>query len=701
MASYQTTVTLVAPASGNVLLPNGSTVVTISLDVTAQAAVAAALAAQMANYVAQGQVVTKDSMSSYGVALPASARADVALREPPAEMVQTWAFGDSYGLLTGWYGTQFVDRVVRRIGSQLLYYAANAALNMVTPGTINNRCIAGSRADQVLELGVRPFYPANFRGLVLLPDVLLNSTQQDADAGVTCAEAFRSILAYLTARAVLPITDTGMVFGPGWTNGVSDGTAGRTVDRSFTGDAVTILDQRGVTGGVYTIKNSAGTVIKTVTTSGWAQSFTGATILTGFGSGDHTVRLTVTSGTVTLSGALIPQTNPPTIVWWKPGPVNSVVSDVDLATWTNACAAVAATFPTVLALGVDGNWDKTTMLAADGLHPNEKGHVYIANIIQNALLSALTFRQGLNQLTAANDGAYTSPAANYTSPGATAPTAPSGVAGVAGHQVTVSWTRNSDGGATVTSQKVQASLDSGTTWTDVATVGPSVTSLLVTTGLTDSTPYVFRVQATNAIGTSTSSASASVTIGQAVITYASDTMTTAGALTSTEVGGLAYTVNNGTFAKTAGVLKSSGVADTTKPQEFTWDAGHATGTVTWTMTGVAPVNGEMFVFHVGGTSDAQAYVLWSNAGIYTVAKRTGLLQANYAVLFTSAVVPATGDVLVIVMKASTTDIYVNGTLLYTITDTAYNANTKAGGCVLSTVVGTWDNMNHTNLVSYP
>jgi hypothetical protein len=53
MASYQTTVTLVAPASGNVLLPNGSTVVTISLDVTAQAAVAAALAAQMANYVAQ------------------------------------------------------------------------------------------------------------------------------------------------------------------------------------------------------------------------------------------------------------------------------------------------------------------------------------------------------------------------------------------------------------------------------------------------------------------------------------------------------------------------------------------------------------------------------------------------------------------------------------------------------------------------
>jgi hypothetical protein len=61
MASYQTTVTLVAPASGNVLLPNGSTVVTISLDVTAQAAVAAALAAQMSNYVplkTVGSVIT-------------------------------------------------------------------------------------------------------------------------------------------------------------------------------------------------------------------------------------------------------------------------------------------------------------------------------------------------------------------------------------------------------------------------------------------------------------------------------------------------------------------------------------------------------------------------------------------------------------------------------------------------------------------
>lgn len=47
MANYQTTVTLAAPPTGNVLLPNGSTVVTYSVDVGAQAAIAAL----MSNYV--------------------------------------------------------------------------------------------------------------------------------------------------------------------------------------------------------------------------------------------------------------------------------------------------------------------------------------------------------------------------------------------------------------------------------------------------------------------------------------------------------------------------------------------------------------------------------------------------------------------------------------------------------------------------
>jgi hypothetical protein len=41
MANYQTTVILAAPATGSVLLPNGSTVVTYNVDIGAQAAVAA------------------------------------------------------------------------------------------------------------------------------------------------------------------------------------------------------------------------------------------------------------------------------------------------------------------------------------------------------------------------------------------------------------------------------------------------------------------------------------------------------------------------------------------------------------------------------------------------------------------------------------------------------------------------------------
>lgn len=85
---------------------------------------------------------------------------------------------------------------------------------------------------------------------------------------------------------------------------------------------------------------------------------------------------------------------------------------------------------------------------------------------------------------------------------ATAPSAPTSVAGVAGDTAaTVSWTAGSSGGAAITSYTVTASPGGATCTT--------ATTTCVVTGLTNNTSYTFSVTATNSIGTSTASSSSS------------------------------------------------------------------------------------------------------------------------------------------------------------------------------------------------
>lgn len=92
------------------------------------------------------------------------------------------------------------------------------------------------------------------------------------------------------------------------------------------------------------------------------------------------------------------------------------------------------------------------------------------------------------------------------------PPAPTGVAGTAGNsQVALSWTAPTVSAQTpVTSYTVQYSSNGGTSWTTFGTQ-PTTNSVTVNS-LSNSTAYVFRVAATNAVGTgSYSSASASLT----------------------------------------------------------------------------------------------------------------------------------------------------------------------------------------------
>lgn len=87
---------------------------------------------------------------------------------------------------------------------------------------------------------------------------------------------------------------------------------------------------------------------------------------------------------------------------------------------------------------------------------------------------------------------------------ATAPAAPSGLAGTAGNgSVALSWTAGSNGGSAITDYLIEYSTDEST-WSIFADGTSTATSATVS-GLTNGTLYFFRVSATNAVNTSSAS----------------------------------------------------------------------------------------------------------------------------------------------------------------------------------------------------
>jgi hypothetical protein len=82
-----------------------------------------------------------------------------------------------------------------------------------------------------------------------------------------------------------------------------------------------------------------------------------------------------------------------------------------------------------------------------------------------------------------------------------APAAPSSIAGTAGNaQVSLTWSAPLMArGSAITDYEIQYSSNSGSTWTTFSD-GISTNTNALVTGLTNGTPYVFRVAATNAVG---------------------------------------------------------------------------------------------------------------------------------------------------------------------------------------------------------
>ncbi|XAS66641.1 hypothetical protein V3C33_14245 [Micrococcaceae bacterium Sec5.7] len=344
--------------------------------------------------------------------------------------------------------------------------------------TITNRGVPGTRMDEIAERIAATWTP-NSRGFVGLCCTINDPRQYgDASGVTTTTEAFRAAPAFLTASASLDRDSAAFAFDSTWTNGVSS-TVGGHIDIAWTGDTAYIRLGFGVTGGIATVKNTAGATQATVTTSGYKNPFAGVVKIRCLGSGEHSVRLQIASGTITVAGLLIPSATPPTIIWQQEGPVpesSSTVNSLLTGSYQPACAAIAtADFPTVVQVTAGTGWDGAAMTGADQLHPNDLGSKYYADRVISALRS-ITFRQGQNWVTKSAEPTYSTPAAAYTVTGAIAPAAATAVMATTANQIGITWARsNNDNGSTITSQLVQRSPAGAGTWTTAATLTPSAT----------------------------------------------------------------------------------------------------------------------------------------------------------------------------------------------------------------------------------
>jgi hypothetical protein len=173
----------------------------------------------------------------------------------------------------------------------------------------------------------------------------------------------------------------------------------------------------------------------------------------------------------------------------------------------------------------------------------------------------------------------------------TAPDPPTSVSGTAGDaQVPLSWTAPTyNNGAAITDYTIQYSSNSGSSWTTFSDGVSTATSGTVT-GLTNSTPYIFRVAAVNSAGTgSYSSNSASITPVAPTTTTTTTTTTLS-------------------FSPTAVMLTSG--------SSYTVPAG-ATSMKAWAVGGGGGTNGP------GGGAGGTSFKTWSVSGGSSVAYVVG------------------------------------------------------------------------------
>ena len=293
-----------------------------------------------------------------------------------------------------------------------------------------------------------------------------------------------------------------------------------------------------------------------------------------------------TGSSVSLSGAIAPRT-PPT------APVNlSVVA-------SDGTAALVWAVPTS-----DGGAPVTSYIVERSTDGGRTWATATTTSTTGAVLSGLTngtaYAFRVIAVNAAGSGA---PSAPVTATPAAAPGAPTSLVLVSGDgQIALSWSAPaSDGGASISSYRVDISSDGGTSWAIAASAVTTRNFLVV--GLTNGTPYQFRVTATNMIGAG-ASATSSVSATPVTTSSAPTNMVSVSGNSQVSLSWVAP-VSNG------GANITSYVVELSRDGGRTWLSGPTSATSSVTVTGLT--NGIAYVFraraiNAAGTGAASVWV---------------------------------------------------------------------------------------------
>lgn len=201
--------------------------------------------------------------------------------------------------------------------------------------------------------------------------------------------------------------------------------------------------------------------------------------------------------------------------------------------------------------------------------------------------------------------------------GSTKPSEPTNVAGVAGvagnRQVGLTWTApRANGGPAITDYVIQYSSNNGTSWTTFND-GPSTSTSATVTGLTNGTPYVFRVSAVNAAGTGPASTNSAAVTPRTVAGAPTTVAATAG---NGQVS-LAWTApaSNGGATITDYVIQHS----TDKGRSWTTYIDGESAASSATVAGLT--NGVSYHFRVLAVNDAGAGA-WSRSSVVVMVGST-------------------------------------------------------------------------------
>lgn len=580
---------------------------------------------------------------------------------------------------------------------------------MLTPV---NRGVSGARFRDIFDRIAATWTP-NTRGLVVIGDGTVNNIQAypATPAGyATAREAFRALLAYLSDRSVRTALDSptaGMAFGPGWTvssDGYTGG-VGAYVDIAWNSNELDLFCEFVTgSGGTLQVKNAAGSVIASGTTGGYSESITGVITVPSQGAGAHTVRASVSAGTVKIRRIGARAATPPLIVWDKAGPIpfggTSVGTTKLRASQAQEILAAQAFSNVVVSDNDVAGWDMDAMIGADTAHRSDAGQRFATATMNAALRTAVTsYRQGLNAVELYTaDEPHVTPAAAYTGPAATVPGTPV-LTAAAGFQVRLTWIRPTDGGSTLTGYLIQSSPAGAGTWTTLATItNPAATSYTVDTGLTAASSYDFRIRATNAIGSGSYSATSTATAGPLPAFYARDDFDRANNTTmgNALVGG-AWTAYNAVFGINANHASQIGTkSNATLWSHCTVSDGQGGGYAKVRLTKLDTTSSGVVMNINSNTAPTLGVALLAYIPTNEYRMLVQINATTWVVVATYAIVPAAGDEVGIYRDGLNYYAVINGVVQPVYTGSTNLVGTNHGVIAFGTGAE-WDDFSHSNV----